>query len=230
MELVIYMNNLLLVEDDYALADSLSYYLKSEGYNIFLTSNIKDADKIIENDKIDLAILDINLPDGSGFDLCKKIRSNSDIPIIFLTARDEESDVINGFDIGADDYVTKPFKARELSSRIKSLLRRVKKANEDIIKIQDLIVDPKQYKIFKNNNEIEVTALEFKLLLFLINNKGIVLSREQILTSLWDNFDRFVNDNTLTVYIKRLREKIEDNPLDPKIIKTVRGIGYIVGD
>jgi DNA-binding response OmpR family regulator len=230
MELVIYMNNLLLVEDDYALADSLSYYLKSEGYNVFLTSNIKDAVNIIENDKIDLAILDINLPDGSGFDLCKKIRSNSDIPIIFLTARDEESDVINGFDIGADDYVTKPFKARELSSRIKSLLRRVKKANEDIIKIQDLIVDPKQYKIFKNNNEIEVTALEFKLLLFLINNKGIVLSREQILTSLWDNFDRFVNDNTLTVYIKRLREKIEDNPLDPKIIKTVRGIGYIVGD
>ncbi len=224
------MNNLLLVEDDYALADSLSYYLKSEGYNVFLAGNIKDAQKALENNEIDLAILDINLPDGSGFDLCKTIRSASDIPIIFLTARDEESDVINGFDIGADDYVTKPFKARELSSRIKSLLRRIKKINEDIIKIQDLIVDPKRYKIFKNNNEIEVTALEFKLLLFLLNNKGIVLSREQILTSLWDNFDKFINDNTLTVYIKRLREKIEDDPLAPKIIKTVRGIGYIVGD
>jgi DNA-binding response OmpR family regulator len=224
------MNNILLVEDDFDLADSLSYYLKSENYNLFLSHNIKDALNIIETVKIDAAILDISLPDGSGLDLCKTIRSMSDLPIIFLTAMDEEGDIIKGFDLGADDYVTKPFKARELLSRIKSLLRRINKKSTEIIRIGNIKIDPNQYKIYKEKEELEITSLEFRLLLFLIEHKGQVLSREHILASLWDNFDKYVNDNTLTVYIKRLREKIEDDPLDPKIIKTIRGVGYIVGD
>jgi DNA-binding response OmpR family regulator len=224
------MNNILLVEDDFDLADSLSYYLKSENYNLFLSHNIKDALNIIETEKIDAAILDISLPDGSGLDLCKTIRSMSDLPIIFLTAMDEEGDIIKGFDLGADDYVTKPFKARELLSRIKSLLRRINKKSTEIIRIGNIKIDPNQYKIYKEKEELEITSLEFRLLLFLIEHKGQVLSREHILASLWDNFDKYVNDNTLTVYIKRLREKIEDDPLDPKVIKTIRGVGYIVGD
>jgi DNA-binding response OmpR family regulator len=224
------MYNLLLVEDDYALSETLTYYLKSEGFNVLLGNNIESSKNILRNEKIDLAILDITLPDGSGLDLCKRIRENKDIPIIFLTAMDEEKDVIECFDIGADDYVTKPFKARELLSRIKSLLRRTIKNNTDIIKIEDIVIDPKQYKVYKNGKDVDITSLEFRLLLFLIGNKGQVLSREQILSSMWDNFDKYVNDNTLTVYIKRIREKIESDPLNPKIIKTVRGIGYIVGD
>jgi DNA-binding response OmpR family regulator len=224
------MYNLLLVEDDDALSDSLSYYLKSEGFNVFLSHTTSSSKEILKNVSIDLAILDITLPDGNGLDLCRSIRENRDIPIIFLTAMDEETDIINGFDIGADDYVTKPFKARELLSRIKSLLRRTVKKNDNIIKIEDITIDPKQYKVYKNDKEIDITSLEFRLLLFLIENKGQVLSREQILSSLWDNFDKYVNDNTLTVYIKRLREKIESDPLNPKIVKTVRGIGYIVGE
>jgi DNA-binding response OmpR family regulator len=224
------MYNLLLVEDDYALSETLTYYLKSEGFNVFLGNNIKSSKDILKKEKIDLAILDITLPDGSGLDLCKSIRESKNIPIIFLTAVDEEEDVIECFDIGADDYVTKPFKARELLSRIKSLLRRVSNKNEDIIRIEDIVIDPKQYKVYKNGKDIDITSLEFRLLLFLAENKGQVLSREQILSSMWDNFDKYVNDNTLTVYIKRIREKIESDPLNPKIIKTVRGIGYIVGD
>jgi DNA-binding response OmpR family regulator len=224
------MYNLLLVEDDDALSDSLSYYLKSEGFNVFLSHTTSSSKEILKNVSIDLAILDITLPDGNGLDLCRSIRENRDIPIIFLTAMDEETDIINGFDIGADDYVTKPFKARELLSRIKSLLRRTVKKNDNIIKIEDITIDPKQYKVYKNDKEIDTTSLEFRLLLFLIENKGQVLPREQILSSLWDNFDKYVNDNTLTVYIKRLREKIESDPLNPKIVKTVRGIGYIVGE
>lgn len=224
------MYNLLLVEDDFALSDTLDYYLKSEGFNVLLSRNVKMAETIIDSGKIDLIILDITLPDGNGLDLCKSIREYSDIPIIFLTAMDEEIDIIKGFDLGADDYITKPFKARELVSRIKSLLRRVSNKSNKIIKLYDLTVDPKQYKVYKGDIELEITALEFRLLMFLIENKGQILSREQILKSLWDNLDKYVNDNTLTVYIKRLREKIEDDPLNPKIIRTVRGVGYIVGD
>jgi DNA-binding response OmpR family regulator len=224
------MYNLLLLEDDYALSETLTYYLKSEGFSVSLSNNIESSEEILKTEKIDLAILDITLPDGSGLDLCKNMRKTKDIPIIFLTAMDEEEDIIKGFDIGADDYVTKPFKARELLSRIKSLLRRTVKSKDDIIKIEDIVIDPKQYKVYKNGKETDITSLEFRLLLFLIENKGQVLSREQILSSMWDNFDKYVNDNTLTVYIKRIREKIESDPLNPKIIKTVRGIGYIVGD
>jgi DNA-binding response OmpR family regulator len=224
------MYNLLLVEDDFSLSDTLNYYLKGEEFNVFLGRDVKSAKEINENQKIDLVILDITLPDGSGLDLCKMIRETNDVPIIFLTAMDEEQDIVKGFDLGADDYLTKPFKARELLSRIKSLLRRTGKIIEKIINIDDLTIDLKQFKVFKKDVELELTSLEYRLLIFLIENKGQVLTREQILSSLWDSFDKYVNDNTLTVYIKRLREKIEDDPLEPKIIKTVRGIGYIVGD
>jgi len=224
------MINLLLVEDDFSLSGTIEYYLKSEGFSVFLSHNIKESNDIIKTTKINLIILDITLPDGSGFDFCRSIREYSDVPIIFLTAMDEESDIIKGLDLGADDYITKPFKARELLSRIKSLLRRVEKRSEKIITISDLIIDPKQFKVYKKELELDFTSLEYRLLLFLMENKGQVLTREQILSSLWDSFDKYVNDNTLTVYIKRLREKVEDDPLNPRIIKTVRGIGYIVGD
>lgn len=223
------MYNLLLVEDDLSLADTLIYYLKNEDFKLTLARNIKEASDSLKENNYDLIILDINLPDGNGLDLCKNIRESNDIPLIFLTAMDEEVDIIKGLDLGADDYITKPFKARELLSRIKSLLRRVGKQKE-LIKFNNIIIDSKQYKVYKNEEEIELTSLEYKLLLFLFENKGIVLTREQILNSLWDSFDKYVNDNTLTVYIKRIREKIENNPDNPKIIKTVRGIGYIVGD
>lgn len=230
MKVVIYMYNILLVEDDYSLADTLVYYLKGENFNVLLGRNVKEAELILEKDKIDLIILDITLPDGNGLDLCKSIRETSDIPLIFLTAMDEEFDIIKGLDLGADDYITKPFKARELLSRIKSLLRRVGKKSNQIIKINDITIDTNQFKVYKKDVELDLTSLEYRLLLFLIENRGQVLTREQILNSMWDSFDKYVNDNTLTVYIKRLREKLEEDPLNPTIIKTVRGIGYIVGD
>jgi DNA-binding response OmpR family regulator len=230
MDVVISMYNLLLVEDDYSLADTLVYYLKGEGFNVLLGRNVKEAESFLDAEKIDLIILDISLPDGSGLDLCKKIRETSDIPLIFLTAMDEEFDIIRGLDLGADDYITKPFKARELLSRIKSLLRRVGKKSTPVIKINDVTIDTKQFKVYKADIELELTSLEYRLLLFLVENKGQVLTREQILNSMWDSFDKYVNDNTLTVYIKRLREKIEDDPMYPNVIKTVRGIGYIVGE
>lgn len=230
MEMVIYMNNLLLVEDDFSLSGTIEYYLKSEGFNVFVSRDIRNAKNILDNNKINLIILDITLPDGSGLDLCKSIREYSDIPLIFLTAMDEEIDIIKGLDLGADDYITKPFKARELLSRIKSLLRRTEKRYENVIKINDLTIYPKQFKAYKGDIELSFTSLEYRLLLFLIENRGQVLTREQILNCLWDSFDKYVNDNTLTVYIKRIREKIEDDPLNPQIIKTVRGIGYIIGE
>lgn len=224
------MYNLLLVEDDYSLSETLVYYLKQENFNVLLGRNVSEAEEIIGRDKIDLIILDITLPDGNGLDLCKHIRETSDTPLIFLTAMDEEFDIIRGLDLGADDYITKPFKARELLSRIKSLLRRSGKKTNQIIKLNDITIDTKQFKVYKKDMELELTSLEYRLLLFLFENKGQVLTREQILGSMWDSFDKYVNDNTLTVYVKRLREKIEEDPLNPKVIKTVRGIGYIVGD
>lgn len=223
------MYNLLLVEDDLSLADSLVYYLRNENFNITLSNSIETSLELLESTKFDLIILDINLPDGNGINLCKKIRQTSDIPLIFLTAMDEESDIIKGLDIGADDYITKPFKARELLSRINSILRRMFN-KKDIIKISNITIDTKQCKVYKNDISIDITSLEYKLLLFLIENKGQVLTREQILNSLWDSLDKYVNDNTLTVYIKRIREKIESDADNPQIIKTVRGIGYIVGE
>ena len=171
------------------------------------------------------------MPDGNGYDLCRIIREESEIPIIFLTACDDEVNVVMGLDMGADDYITKPFRLRELISRIKSVLRRYNKDDSNkIIEINNLKINTNEAKVYKNGEEVNLTALEYRLLLIFVNNKGQVLSRSQLLERIWDVAGDFVNDNTLTVYIKRIREKLEDDPQKPKIIKTVRGLGYKVGD
>lgn len=224
------MYKILIVEDDSAIRLGLRYYLEQEGFAVLEADSVLSARNNF-NSLVDLVLLDINLPDGNGFDLFKEIKNNCDIPIIFLTANDLEVSVVMGLDMGADDYITKPFKARELVSRIKSVLRRTRgKSDSNIIKIHDILIDMKQAKVFKGGIDVMLTALEYKILLILALNINTVFSRDKILSDIWDVNEAFVNDNTLTVYIKRIREKIEDDPNNPKIILTVRGIGYKVGD
>ncbi|MDN5277256.1 MAG: two-component system, OmpR family, response regulator RegX3 [Clostridiales bacterium] len=223
------MMKLLLVEDDEAIAVGLEYSLSQEGFEVITCYNAASALERITSEDFDFAIIDISLPDGNGFDVCKKLKEKGDTPVIFLTARDDEGSVVMGLDIGADDYITKPFRLRELHSRIRAVLRRANKSSEDhIINIGGLTVNLAEGKVKKNGREVALTALEYRLLLTLISNRGRVLTRDQLLQSIWDVSGDFVNDNTLTVYIKRLREKIEDDPQNPTIIKTVRGIGYRV--
>ncbi|HCR40857.1 MAG TPA: DNA-binding response regulator, partial [Lachnospiraceae bacterium] len=173
-------------------------------------------------------LLDVSLPDGNGFDICKKLKIQGDTPVIFLTARDDEGSVVLGLDIGADDYITKPFRIRELQSRIRSVLRRsVKTTGGDVLlQYGNVTVNVSEGKVKKNGSDVFLTALEYRLFLTLMNNEGRIVTRNQLLESIWDVSGDFVNDNTLTVYIKRLREKIEDDPQNPAIIKTVRGLGY----
>jgi len=228
--LVTNMYKILIVEDDSAIRLGLRYYLEQEGFAVLEADSVLSARNNF-NSLVDLVLLDINLPDGNGFDLFKEIKNKCDIPIIFLTANDLEVSVVMGLDMGADDYITKPFKARELVSRIKSVLRRTRgKSDSNIIKIHDILIDMKQAKVFKGGIDVMLTALEYKILLILALNINTVFSRDKILSDIWDVNEAFVNDNTLTVYIKRIREKIEDDPNNPKIILTVRGIGYKVGD
>ncbi len=223
---------IILVEDDKTIANGLEYSLNLEGFSVVLCSNVKSALDYISKEQFDLAILDLSLPDGSGYDICKKIKESYDIPVIFLTACDDEVNVVMGLDMGADDYITKPFRIRELLSRINSVLRRYNKLDNSktIFNYGDISINTTSAKVYKNKQEVFLTALEYKLLLVLINNKGIALSRNQLLEGIWDVAGDFVNDNTLTVYIKRLREKLEDDLQNPKFIKTIRGIGYKVGD
>lgn len=224
------MVNILIIEDDEAIRTGLKYYLEQEQFNTIEVSNGKEA-LLSLNSTIDIILLDINLPDINGFDLFKKIKSKIDVPIIFLTANDLEVSVVMGLDMGADDYITKPFKARELVSRIKNVLRRTKgNNNSNIIKIQNIIIDLNQAKVLKNGVDLMLTALEYKILITMALNINTVFTREKILADIWDVNEEFVNDNTLTVYIKRIREKIEDDPINPKIIITVRGMGYKVGE
>lgn len=229
MDLVIHMSKILVVEDDSSIRLGLKYYLEQEGFTVVEADSMECARKCFD-DSIALILLDVNLPDGSGFDLFKEMKQVRDVPIIFLTANDLEVSVVMGLDMGADDYVTKPFKARELVSRIKNVLRRTKGKNDsNVIELHDVVIDMKQAKVFKNGIDVMLTALEYKILLILALNPNTVFSREKILADIWDVNEAFVNDNTLTVYVKRIREKIEDDPNSPKIIITVRGIGYKVG-
>lgn len=220
--------NLLIIEDDEAIRMGLTYYLEQESFNVLEAKNAKIGLDLYDND-IDIVLLDINLPDKNGFDLFKELKTKKDVPIIFLTANDLEVSIVRGLDMGADDYITKPFKARELISRIKNVLRRNNKNNSNIIKIKDITIDLNQAKVFKNNIDVMLTALEYKILLTLALNPNVVFTREKILADIWDVNEEYVNDNTLTVYIKRIREKIEDNPTAPRIIETVRGVGYKIG-
>lgn len=226
------MEKILIIEDDETIRIGLTYYLEQEGFSLLEAENGENALQLItKHQDIDLLLLDVNLPDGSGFDLFPKIKKQQDIPIIFLTANDLEVSIVRGLDMGADDYITKPFKARELVSRIRTVLRRTNKTDSTSnILLQDVVIDLKQAKVFKNGIDVMLTALEYKILLILALNPGTVFTREKILSDIWDVNEEYVNDNTLTVYIKRIREKIEDNPNEPKIIQTIRGMGYKVGD
>ncbi|WP_054027618.1 response regulator transcription factor [Bacillus sp. FJAT-28004] len=225
---------ILLVEDDKTIASGLEYSLQQDQFTTVICYDAASAKKVLadELEQFTLCLFDLSLPDGSGYDLCKIVKDRSDIPVIFLTAIDDEVNVVMGLDMGADDYITKPFRIRELLSRIKSVLRRYQKQSQTkaIIEIENVRINTLEGKVYKLNDEIPVTALEYRLLLIFANHIGQVLSRNQLLERIWDVAGDFVNDNTLTVYIKRLREKLEDNPQNPKIIKTVRGLGYKVGD
>lgn len=217
------------LEDDSAIGMGLSYSLENEGYTVTLAKTVSDALNIIENELFSLYILDLTLPDGSGYDVCKKIKEKGDLPVIFLTAYDDEVNVVMGFELGADDYISKPFRLKELLVRIKSVLRRYNKDSADgIIKIKELTINTNEAKVYKNGTEIILTAMEYRLLLILLNNRGTVLSRAKLLANIWDIDSAFVEDNTLTVYIKRLRYKIEEDVANPVYIKTVRGLGYVI--
>lgn len=221
--------DIFLLEDDEAIGIGLTYSLENEGYNVTLAKSVKEAEKIIDEKEFSLYILDLILPDGSGYDVCKRIKAKGDLPVIFLTAYDDEVNVIMGFELGADDYISKPFRVKELMLRIKSVMRRYSNETSDgIIKINSLKINTNEAKVYKNNEEIILTAMEYRLLLILLSNRGKVLSRTALLENIWDVAGDFVEDNTLTVYIKRLRDKIEEDPAKPEFIKTVRGLGYVI--
>lgn len=221
--------NILLVEDDVTLAMGIEYSLKNEGFNVKTVGKIKDAKEKISNSHIDIILLDVNLPDGNGYELCKEVRLDSEVPIIFLTACDEEVNIVMGLDLGADDYIAKPVRVRELVARINAVARRKgvlskdKEDNEIIVK--DIKVLPLKYEVYKGEEKLQLTSVEYKLLLLLIENSGNVLTRKTLLEKLWDIEGDFIEESTLTVYIKRLREKLKEDKINP-YIETVRGIGY----
>lgn len=224
------MKKILLVEDNDTIVMGLKYLLEKENFEVKTVKNLEETYKIAEKEKFNLYLLDINLPDGNGFDICSKLKEKEDVPIIFLTARDDEKDIVKGLDMGADDYITKPFRNRELISRINNVLRRYGKndnnSKDNIIKINEIEINTDSAKVMKNGEEIVFTSLEYKILVMLFSNPNVLITRQQILDKIWDIAGNFVNDNTLTVYIKRIREKLGDK--DGKIIKTVRGLGYII--
>ncbi len=217
------------LEDDAAIAMGLTYALQQEGYETTHCKTVQEALQTIKQEIFSLYILDLTLPDGSGYDVCKAIKAQGDLPVIFLTAYDEEVNVVMGFEMGADDYISKPFRVRELMARIKSVLRRYTKETSDgVIRLKDLQIRTAEAKVYRGTTEIPLTALEYRLLLILLNHRGQVLSRTQLLENIWDVAGDFVEDNTLTVYIKRLRSKIEETSGQTEYIKTVRGMGYMI--
>lgn len=222
------MKRIFFVEDDLSLINGLSFAIKKQGYEIDIAKTSLEAEQLWINGKYDLVILDVSLPDGSGYDLCKKIRQTSKVPIIFLTAADEETDIIMGLDIGGDDYITKPFKLAVFLSRINALLRRSDNFHQadTELKSNGITIQLLQHEAYKNGLLIDLTASEYKLLCLFMKNPNIVLSSEQILNRLWDCEENYIDNSTLTVYIRRLRTKIEDDPSNPQKIVTIRRIGY----
>lgn len=221
------MTKILLVEDDRTIVGNLTDYLQSEGFYVLSVSGQTAALELLSEEKADLVLLDVSLAEGNGFSAWSAIKKDYNLPVIFLTASGDEYSTVTGFDLGADDYIPKPFRPRELVSRIKNVLRLTGSTGKTV-KLGDVTVDTEKGTAQKNGRDVFLSALEYRLLLVFINNRGAVLSRSQLIDSIWDIAGEFVNDNTLTVYIKRLREKIEDDPADPQIIKTVRGLGYKV--
>lgn len=221
------MFTILIIEDDDTIAFGVKTFLSKNNYRVIHGKTLKEGKELFKTD-IDLILIDLNLPDGSGFDFCRYIKRIKDIPVIFLTVRDDESTMIKGLDMGGDDYITKPFKLSILESRINAVLRRSLKQNiqEDILWCKNIKLIKSESRVYKNNNEIELTVGEYNLLLKLLENKNYTLKRTILLEKLWDDHGEFVNNNTLSVAIKRLREKLEDD----SFIKTVRGIGYRLED
>jgi len=216
---------ILLVEDDETILSGLSFCLEKENFKVLKASSGVSALNIIAEANIDLLLLDINLPDINGLQLFNKIKSK-DIPTIFLTANDLETTIVEALDKGADDYITKPFKTRELISRVNSVLRRTNKENKNTLTIKNITINITDASVYKDKEKVLLTALEYKILLIMFMHPGRVYTRDTILAEIWDTDESYVNDNTLTVYIKRIREKIEDDPTNPKIILTIRGLGY----
>lgn len=235
------MNRLLLLEDDISLIDGLQYSLQKSGFTVEVVRTVKDAQRLLtvkkepqalrEEARFDLLILDVTLPDGTGFEVCEQVRaSGNTVPIIFLTAADEETNIIRGLDSGGDDYITKPFKLGELCSRIHALLRRSRQAgvtsHQDMIYSGSFMIDLPNCRVIKDGQVLDLTSAEYRLLCLLLRNPNRIMQRQMILDALWDSNGDFVDDNTLSVYIRRLREKVEDNPSAPKYLQTVRGFGY----
>ena len=221
------MTKILLVEDDKGIVANLTAFLQSEGFFVVSCDGQKEALSLLEKENIDLALLDVSLKDGNGFTLCSAIKKEYALPVIFLTASGDEYSTVTGFELGADDYIAKPFRPRELVSRIKNILRLTQHMGTSV-KLKDVVVDTKKGIATRNGKDLYLSALEYRILLVLINNRGCIVSRNQLFETIWDIAGEYVSDNTLSVYIKRLREKIEENSQDPQIIKTVRGIGYRV--
>lgn len=222
------MKRIFFVEDDLSLINGLSFAIKKQGYEIDVARTSLEAEQLWMNGKYDLVILDVSLPDGSGYDICQKIRKVSKVPIMFLTAADEETDIIMGLDIGGDDYITKPIKLAVFLSRVNALLRRSENFNqmETELSSNGITIQRLKGEVYKNGKQIDLTASEYKLLCLFMENPDMILSPEQILSRLWDCDEKYIDTNTLTVYIRRLRKKIEDDPADPHSIVTVRGMGY----
>ncbi|MCM1135737.1 MAG: response regulator transcription factor [Clostridium sp.] len=222
------MSKILLLEDDLSLINGLTFAFKKQGFDLDISRTLEEAKPLWNNGSYDLLVLDVSLPDGSGFDFCKKVRQTSKVPIIFLTASDEEISIIMGLDIGGDDYITKPFKLGVLMSRINALLRRAKdfNASDTELSSNGIRVLLLQGQAYKNGKPLDLTTAEYKLLCLFMQNPNAVLSKEQILDRLWDCEGNYVDNNTLTVYIRRLRIKVEDNPGEPQMLLTVRRMGY----
>ena len=222
------MSKILLLEDDLSLINGLSFAFRKQGFELAVVRTLKEANELWGEGKYALLVLDVSLPDGTGYEFCKKVRQVSKVPIIFLTASDEEMNIIMGLDIGGDDYITKPFKLGVLVSRINALLRRAKGFNSTDTELQSngIKVLMLQGQVFKNEKLIDLTAAEYKLLCLFMKNPNVVLTKEQILDKLWDCEGNYIDSSTLTVYMRRLRMKIEDNPSEPQMLLTVRRMGY----
>jgi len=225
------MDRILLLEDDISLINGLSFAFKKHGYEVDTARTIQEADALLsegKDDRYDLLVLDVSLPDGSGFDICERVRKISRVPVIFLTASDEEINIIMGLDMGGDDYITKPFKLGVLMSRVNALLRRAKdfSTRDNELKSNGIRVLLPQRQVYKNDVPLDLTAAEYKLLCLFMRNPNVVLSKGKILDELWDCEGNYVDNNTLSVYIRRLRVKIEDEPGEPRMLVTVRRMGY----
>lgn len=220
------MANILIIEDDIALSEGISIALNNDGYNFFQSFDINSAREEIKMRKLDLILLDINLPDGNGLTLLKEIRDKISIPIIILTANDLETDIVTGLELGADDYITKPFSLMVLRARVNTQLRRTLNSNKQII-IDDFIFNFETMEFSKDKQSIELSKTEQKLLKILLENKGMILNRQTLSDKIWNDSADYVDPNALSVTIKRLRDKLEENPSKPRYIKTIYGIGYM---